>query len=253
MDSDVVVALSGAFLKSDSRMKLDPFEILSIYAKSAVVRSGESINTHMQIQEILSQQRKIPSGGKAIYTAGVPASGKTTLAREIFGSQGFRSIDPDDIYRLLQKRGETADYQRPEVQDIKQRRLEKALELKQNIIIDTTGLDASRIASGKAQLEKLGYQTAMMFVQRDPEQAYHASIRREFSTGRSVDAEYIERVNQALNNNIRTYQTLFGPADFFLINTDQGQSWSIDFSRPIWNQLPERTRKKIEVFLKKPL
>ena len=207
----------------------------------------------MQIQEILSQRRDIPKGGKAIYTAGLPASGKTTLARSIFGSEGFRSIDPDDIYRLLQKRGETPDYQRPEVQDIKQRRLERALASGQNIIIDTTGLDASRIASGKAQLENLGYHAAMMFVQRDPEQAYHASVRREFVTGRAVDAEYIEQVNQALNNNIKTYQSLFGPADFFLINTDQGHSWSLDFSRPIWNQLPERTRKKIEVFLKKPL
>jgi predicted kinase len=227
---------------------------LGIYARYRLgAEFRASINTLMQIQEILSQRREISSGGKAIYTAGVPASGKTTLAREIFGSEGFRSIDPDDIYRLLQKRGETADYQRPEVQDIKQRRLEKALDLKQNIIIDSTGMDASRIASGKARLEKLGYQTAMLFAQRDTEQAYHASVRREFATGRSVDPEYIEQVSQALSQNIRFYQTLFGPANFFLINTDQGQPWSIDFSRTIWNQLPERTRKKIEVFLKKPL
>jgi hypothetical protein len=216
-----------------------------------LVRSG--INKHMQIHEILSQRPGAARYGKAVYTAGLPASGKTTLANRIFVSQGFRSIDPDQVYKLMQKRGAEPDYQQPEIQQIKQKRLEKATSGLQNIVIDTTGVDASRIAAGKRQLEDMGYQTAMMFAQRDPEQSYHASTRREFATGRRVDPEYIEHVYRALDKNLQTYRAMFGTANFFLINTDQGFEWSIDFSRPIWSQLPERTQKKIEIFLKESL
>jgi predicted kinase len=149
------------------------------------------INILMLIQEILSQQSSYPSTGKAIYTAGLPASGKSTLADRLFSSLGFRKIDPDQVHQLFQKRGEPLDYQRAEVQDIPQRKLQRAAAELRNIIIDTTGADASRIAAGKAQLEEQGYQTAMLFVQRDPQQAYHASVRREFATGRKVDPERV--------------------------------------------------------------
>jgi hypothetical protein len=119
-----------------------------------------------------------------------------------------------------------------------------------NIIIDSTGRNSDSILKNKQRLEDLGYQTAMVLVQRSAEQAVQVVRDRELKTGRAIDPEFVQHVDQALSQNYQLYKTQFGPTRFFVINTDQGTPWSIDFAKPIGPQLPEQTAKRLDRFLR---
>jgi shikimate kinase len=208
----------------------------------------------MKVHDIVLEDIRYPLAGKAIFMAGLPGAGKTVISTGLFSQMGFQKVDIDDFFKLFQRRGEPVDYSNIEkISAPTRKRLSQLSSKFQNIIIDSTGRNSQSILRNKQRLEDLGYQTAMVLVQRDPEQAVHATMRRELATGRSIDPEFIQQTDQALNQNTPVYRQAFGTPNFFIINTDQGSAWSIDFTKPIWRQLPQSTAARLETFLRRPV
>jgi adenylate kinase family enzyme len=208
----------------------------------------------MLVYDIVTERVQYPLAGKAVFMAGLPGAGKTLVSTGLFQQSGFQKVDIDDFFKLFQRRGDPVGYDDIEkISGPTRKRLDLLSAKFQNIIIDSTGRKSESILRNKQKLEDLGYQTAMVLVQRDPEQAVHATMRRELATGRSIDPEFIHQTSLALAQNAQIYKREFGPTRFFVINTDQGFPWSIDFAKPIWPQLPAQTAQRLDRFLRSPV
>ena len=108
-----------------------------------------------------------PNIFKAVFMAGSPGSGKTTVANKLFAGTGLKHLNVDDFYNFLrQSERVTGD---PE-QDYStawekyRKREQNYLDGRLGLIIDGTGKNPAIMQDVKAKLEGLGYETAMVFV-----------------------------------------------------------------------------------------
>lgn len=209
----------------------------------------------MKISDIITEDIRYPLAGKAVFMAGLPGSGKSVISSGLFGPAGFQKIDIDEFLKLFQKRGQDLEYGTgiEKIAEPARKRLALLSQQSRNIIIDSTGRKLDSVMRNKKRLEDLGYQTAMVLVQRAPDQAVHSAIQRELKTGKVIDPDFIHQVDRALAVNIPQYRQAFGSENFFIINTDQGFPDSLNFGQPIWPQIPASTARRIERFLKRPV
>ena len=84
------------------------------------------------------------------------------------------------------------------------------------VLVDGTGRDYEKIARQKQKMEKLGYDTAMVFVNTSLE------VAQERNRGRSrqLPEETIEELWNAVQNNLKAYAQLFGN-DFTIVMNDK--------------------------------
>ena len=128
---------------------------------------------------------------KAVFLAGGPGSGKTYVAKGLFGipekinvsQTGMKMINQDKELKFLLKKfgfGTDLDKMPDEVFDdltgpggsglrkfakeLNKQRLKLYVKGRLGVIVDGTGHNFNKIASQKAELEDLGYDTFMVFV-----------------------------------------------------------------------------------------
>ena len=105
-------------------------------------------------------------------------------------------------------------------------------EEEKNFIIDGTGGYFPRIRNQKQQLEEMGYDIAMIFVDIPLETAIDRQERRGAEGGRTLDTKAIERSWSAVNKNVGPYEELFGNNFFHIIATDEEMNDSIAEVQP---------------------
>ena len=110
------------------------------------------------------------------------------------------------------------------------------------LVIDGTGKDYEKIKTQKIELEKLGYETAMIFVNTNIETAVARDEKRE----RTLGVREITPMWQAVQKNIGRFQNLFRQNMFIVDNSDGS-----DYERAIlgtyrkvgaWTRKPPATR-----------
>ena len=84
------------------------------------------------------------------------------------------------------------------------------------MVIDGTGKDYEKNQEQKIELEKLGYETAMIFVNTDLETAVSRDVKRD----RTLGAKNITPMWQAVQKNIGRFQNLFRQNMFIVDNSD---------------------------------
>ena len=130
------------------------------------------MKTFHQIQEWVYD----PNIFNAIFLAGGPGSGKSYVVRKTTGGLGLKILNSDDIYeKELEKAGldigKPEDIFSDEGQELrgKAKRLTKGRQQswvagRLGIVIDGTGKDLNKIGEQKRLLDRLGYETMMIFV-----------------------------------------------------------------------------------------
>ena len=129
------------------------------------------MKTFQQLQEGVYD----PNIFKAIFMAGGPGSGKSYVARRTTGGLGMKMVNSDDIYeKMLNDAGldtTPEDIYSDQGQEIRGRakgvtnRMQgNFLEGRLGLIIDGTGKDFEKITRQARNLEALGYDTHMIFV-----------------------------------------------------------------------------------------
>jgi hypothetical protein len=164
------------------------------------VRKGMSIKESIDLNEefqILLEGVHDQSIFKAIFLAGGPGSGKDYVLDNTLDGQGLTEINSDKALEFLMDKegldkmmpvGETEkrDIVRGRAKNITELRQQLALLGRNGLIINGTGDDVVKTKRIKDQLEKLGYDTAMLLVNTRDDISAQRNIERGQRGGRAV-------------------------------------------------------------------
>ena len=190
---------------------------------------------------------KDPGIFKAVFLAGGPGSGKTYIAKGLFGipdkvnvsQSGMKMVNSDkELKYLLNKFGFGTDLDslpdevfsnltnpkdpkysglRNFAKDLTAERRRLYQNGRLGMIIDGTGDDFKKISMEKAELEKIGYQTYMIFVNTTLEVALERNENRD----RVLPEKIVSDSHKEVNRNIGAFQGLFGSGNFMIVDNNE--------------------------------
>ena len=189
---------------------------------------------------------KDPGIFKAVFLAGGPGSGKTYIAKGLFGipdrvnvsQTGMKMVNsdkelkfllnkygfgtnldalPDEVFHNLTGDGKDTSGLRSFAKDLTAERRRLYQNGRLGMIIDGTGDDYQKIAGEKAELEKIGYQTYMIFVNTTLEVALQRNELRD----RVLPQSIVSDSHKEVNRNIGAFQGLFGSSNFMIVDNNE--------------------------------
>ena len=127
---------------------------------------------------------------KAFFMAGGPGSGKSYVVQRTTGGLGLKIVNSDEIFEkklkaagLSLKMPDNEQSMRDPIRDkskvLTKKRKEGYLEGRLGLVIDGTGHDYEKIAYQARQLEELGYDTFMIFVNTSLDVAQERNMKRK--------------------------------------------------------------------------
>ena len=191
------------------------------------------INIIMKIHDILEQNiaegPNDPHIFKAVFLAGGPGSGKSYVANKMLSGTGLRVVNSDDVYEYLMKKQnlplDPETIFSPQGQEVRGRAKELTkkrrghyLDGRIGIIIDGTGKDVAKVKKEAEALRELGYDTMMLFVNTSLDVAQQRNQQRE----RSLEPEQVEKMWNAVQQNIMSFQQVFGAKNFHVVDNSGG-------------------------------
>lgn len=166
---------------------------------------------------------------KAIFMAGSPGSGKTTIANKLFAGTGLKSLNVDDFYnyyRQTEKATGNPEQDYSAAWEKYRKREQTFLDGRLGLIIDGTGKNPAIMNDVKTKLEELGYETAMVFVNTTLETSLERSERRAKQAGkdygRDIDPKFIKDTWLRVQKGLGQLQSIFGNR-FFIIDNNRGE------------------------------
>lgn len=175
-----------------------------------------------------NEGRNDPSIFKAVFLAGGPGSGKSfVVGKTALTALGFKVVNSDDVFeRGLTKAGMemTPDnIYSPKGQEIRGRakaltksRQQGYINGRLGLVIDGTGKDYEKIVKQAIALRKLGYDTAMIFVNTDEETA----LERNRQRARSLPDNTVSKMWKDVQKNLGKFQIFFGTSMFIVDNSE---------------------------------
>jgi predicted kinase len=167
---------------------------------------------------------------KCVFMAGGPGSGKSFYSKKMFA--GFANFVNSDVVfeRNLKKENLPFDID-PSNKEIHAKQLsarEAAKRLTDTrmgywvngmlpLVIDGTGKDLAKITKQKETMERIGYDTYMVFVNTSLEVAIERNEERE----RSVPEDFVKQAWNQVQGNIGGFQTLFGGENFLIVDNSK--------------------------------
>jgi cytidylate kinase len=185
----------------------------------------------MRITEII-EGRFDPYQNKAIFFAGVPGAGKTFIARKLASVFfGLKQVNPDAAFKHLLRKKKLSLKMPPEEEtprEIERQRSKQIVGKQKRIyqqgnlgmLIDTTGRSFIGISDAKQELESLGYDTAMIYVDADLETA----IKRNRNRERSIPEKILKKNFNIVKSNVPRFREIFGDLFFDVDNSGGKQT-----------------------------
>ena len=184
---------------------------------------------------------------KAIFLAGGPGSGKSYVAGQLgLVSRGLKVLNSDDAFEYLMRKRNLSFEMPPEEQpwrDVARSRAKEITAKKQDmyldgrlgLIIDGTAKDPGKMAKLKAELEAIGYQTMMVFVNT----SLRTALQRNLMRDRKVPSEIVMKSHEQVQANKEQLADVFAPY-YVEINNDENPN----FNEPL---------KRVEKFIDAPV
>jgi len=177
---------------------------------------------------LISLLKEIQGKPKAIFMAGPAGSGKSFISKKLVPSD-FTTINVDDTYEeLLKSSGIGMKLANMSPDELKKSgelmgqarkatdtKLQYATKDAKNLLIDSVGGSSKTLLKKKADLEALGYDTAMIMTYVSP----ITSLERNKQRDRSLLPGIVIRSWRDVNTNIDAYRQAFGN-NFILVNLD---------------------------------
>ena len=227
----------------------------------------------IKLSELLHEGYRDPGIFKAVFLAGGPGSGKTYIAKGLFGipekvnvsQSGLKMVNsdkelkfllnkygfgtnldalPDEVFQNLTGDGPDSSGLRKFAKDLTAERRRLYQNGRLGMIIDGTGDDYQKIAREKTELEDIGYDCYMIFVNTTLEVALERNENRDRVLPRSI----VEASHREVTRNIGGFQGLFGGSNFLIV--DNNKDLKEEAATKRFNML---VRQGIGKFIKKPL
>ena len=177
---------------------------------------------------LISLLKEIQGKPKAIFMAGPAGSGKSFISQKLVPSN-FNTINVDDTYEeLLKSSGIGMKLANMSPDELKKAgelmgqarkatdaKLQDATKDAKNLLIDSVGGSSKMLLKKKAELEALGYETAMIMTYVSP----ITSLERNKQRDRSLLPSIVIRSWRDVNTNIDAYRQAFGD-DFTIVDLD---------------------------------
>ena len=186
---------------------------------------------------------------KAFFLAGGPGSGKSYVVKRTTGGLGMKIVNSDNAFEKLLKdaglslkmppeEGESREKVRVRAKEITAKRQMNYIQGRLGLIIDGTGREYDRISKQARELEGLGYDTHMIFVNTSIDVALERNAKR----ARSVPTSIVINSWKATQANIGKFQNLFGNNFIILDNNDADE----DMMFQIYKRVKKLANKKVQ-------
>jgi len=202
-----------------------------------------------ELFESLEEGVNDPHIFKAIAMIGPMGAGKSTIAQQLVGGSGLRSLNLDNFNELLIKQGKVAGG------NLTPDQLERNWELTQKqkgnwiserlgLLIDGSGRNVEGLIKPLMQLEKIGYNTLVILVNVSLEtslqrqQSRAARQAAQYGTGRNVPLDLAKSSYEQIQRNIPTLKNIYGQR--LLIINNEG---AVDLSQE---------KKRVDAFMSAP-
>ena len=204
-------------------------------------------------EDLLTEGARDPGIFKAIFLAGGPGSGKSYVASKLFGipekvnvsRTGLKMVNQDSELEMLMNKyfgttdldnipdelfidltgvdrnGNPVDYDTSGLRSFAKSLSKERLRLYTNgrlgVIIDGTGHKFKSVKDQKRKLQKLGYDSYMVFVNTSLEVA----LERNEQRARVVPEAIVRQSWQDAQNNLAFFQGLFGGSNFLIVDNNK--------------------------------
>ena len=227
----------------------------------------------IKLSQLLHEGVNDPGIFKAVFLAGGPGSGKTYIAKGLFGiperinvsQSGMKMVNsdkelkfllnkygfgtnldalPDEVFQNLTGDGPDASGLRKFAKDLTAQRRKLYQDGRLGMIIDGTGDDYQKIAREKTELEDIGYDCYMIFVNTTLEVALERNENRDRVLPKSI----VTQSHQEVNRNIGAFQGLFGSSNFMIVDNNQYKT-----EKEAKKRFKMLVKQGLSTFLKKPI
>ena len=189
-----------------------------------------------------------PNIFKAFFLAGGPGSGKSYVVRRTTGGLGMRIVNSDDTFEKLIKdsnlslkmpdhEASARDPLRQRAKDITRRRQKNYIEGRIGLIIDGTGKDYDKITRQARELETLGYDTHMIFVNT----SLDVALIRNAERSRSVPEPIVTQSWKDVQKNIGKFNNFF-KQNFIIVDNNDAKE---DIFTAVFKRIVQMAKKKV--------
>ena len=186
---------------------------------------------------------------KALFLAGGPGSGKSYVVKRTTGGLGMKIVNSDNAFEKLLKDAGLSLKMPPEEEEPRAKVRARAKKLtaqrqmnyiegRLGLIIDGTGREYDRISKQARELEGLGYDTHMIFVNTSIDVALERNAKR----ARSVPTSIVVNSWKATQANIGKFQNFFKNNFIILDNNDADE----DMMFQIYKRVKKLANKKVQ-------
>ena len=185
----------------------------------------------IEFQEFLAEGVYDRNIFKSFFLAGGPGSGKSWVSAKTLSGAGMKVINSDTAFEaLLKKERMSLDFKgytdaelvrRDEIRAKAKRMtaasLGAAIQGRLGLIIDSTGRNVPKIEFERANMESLGYDTFMVFVNTTLEVA----MARNNARPRKLPDAIVIQNHREVQGNIGKLQNIFGASNFSIVDNNK--------------------------------
>ena len=172
-----------------------------------------------------------PNIFKAFFIAGGPGSGKSFVVRRTTGGLGLRVVNSDDAFEAQLKKANLSlkmPASETEPRDVVRDRAKKTtaarksgyVEGRLGIIIDGTGREYDKISKEATQLQQLGYDTYMIFVNT----SLDVALERNAMRPRTIPEKIVTKSWRDVQQNLGKFSQFFKQGLVIVDNNNAGDN-----------------------------
>ena len=176
----------------------------------------------------LSEGLYDPGIFKAFFLAGGPGSGKTFVTSTAFSGSGLKVVNSDIAFERGLKKANLSlsmpdeetyfrNIIRNRAKALTISQLDKYVDGRLGLVIDSTGRDYDMIARHHNMLQQMGYDCYMVFVNTSLEVALARNARRE----RTIPQLITKTSWEGVQSNMGRFQKLFGLGNFLVVDNNK--------------------------------
>ena len=183
-----------------------------------------------KLNQILREGVYDPGIFKAFFLAGGPGSGKSFVTAGAFGGTGLKTVNSDAAFERGLKKGNLSlkmpdeeeyfrNIVRAKAKMTTATQLDTYIQGRLGLVIDATGRDLNTINSQKSQLDLIGYDSYMIFVNTSLEVA----LERNKNRPRTIPEYIVTNSWNQVQRNIGSFQRIFSPNRMLIIDNNKSE------------------------------